>query len=431
MTSELIARNHNERLRELLLQGQLDELERLASTLEEELQALPLIPEELLRSVDDLPRQTVLKWLSCRPPFIDELKLIRLADRLLGRRKWPSLLQRFQANEAATLVAVLTWQCEVRCTYCKIPKQAGKEMPDSVLRKAEELLFSSPHDQLELRYFGGEPLLEWPLIQRSIGRTQTRLKDSQRCQDRSLRYMITTNGYALTADKIKWLSEYPVTIQLSLDGLPEAHNTHRKAVDSAVQSYDFSGIDKAPLLNELGIDTKVIMVVHPARLEHFLDDFSHLSEQGFRSIQLNWAHFSIWKPQHLELFSAGLHQLGAYLHQRWSNKQGPWLINLGETMRTVRTATELTVDWDGTVFANNGFLFRQNVEASLRLGHLDDVQSWMRYHLDAPVGEDLDDRTFADRVWDNNTQVGVIFNSWLRWMQDQGWPAGATTAFED
>ena len=91
-------------------------------------------------------------------------------------------------------------------------------------KRSEELLFSSPHQQLELRYFGGEPLLEWSLIQRSILRTQNFLDHSQRCQDRNLRYMITTNGFALTEEKIKWLSAYPVTLQLSLDGLPEAHN---------------------------------------------------------------------------------------------------------------------------------------------------------------------------------------------------------------
>ena len=304
-------------------------------------------------------------------------------------------------------------------------------MSDEILQRSEELLFSSPHQQLELRYFGGEPLLEWSLIQRSILRTQNFLDHSQRCQDRNLRYMITTNGFALTEEKIKWLSAYPVTLQLSLDGLPEAHNLHRKAVDPGVQSYDFSGIDKASLLNELGIDTNVIMVVHPARVEHLLADFSHLAEQGFRKIQINWAHFTIWKPQHLEQFSAGLHQLGAYLQQCWSNETGPWLVNLGETMRIVRTSTELTVDWDGSVFANNGFLFRPNAEGALRLGHLDDAHSWMRYHLDAPSGEELDDRTFADRLWDNNTQVGVIFNSWLRWMQNQGWPEGAPAAFSE
>ena len=63
------------------------------------------------------------------------------------------------------------------------------------------------------------------------------------------------------------------------------------------------------------------------RVEHLLADFSHLAEQGFRKIQINWAHFTIWKPQHLEQFSAGLHQLGAYLQQCWSNETGPWLVN--------------------------------------------------------------------------------------------------------
>ena len=64
MSPELIARSHNERLRELLLRGELEELDKLTTALNQQLQESPETSLELLRSVDDLPRQTLLKWLS-------------------------------------------------------------------------------------------------------------------------------------------------------------------------------------------------------------------------------------------------------------------------------------------------------------------------------------------------------------------------------
>ena len=89
-----------------------------------------------------------------------------------------------------------------------------------------------------------------------------------------------------------WASGSPSS---ALDGLPDAHNRFRRSIIDGEDSYDHSAIDKADLFHELGLDYDVIHVVHPARIQRFVDDFRHIADHGFRRIQINWAHNMMWR----------------------------------------------------------------------------------------------------------------------------------------
>jgi sulfatase maturation enzyme AslB (radical SAM superfamily) len=275
---------------------------------------------------------------------------------------------------------------------------------------------SSGRKKLELRFFGGEPLMQWELIQHGI------LSASSACQGRDIQFMITTNGYTLTPERVAWLGQYPVQLQIALDGLPEAHNVHRKSIIPGELSYEHSAIDKAALLQAHDVDHEIIHVVHPARINQFVDDFEHIVDQGFERIQINWAHNVIWHEKHLQAFADGLHQLGSLLRKRWENGESVWLVNLGETLLKIRTFREITVDHDGQIYANNAFLYRPSSASDLCLGHLEDGHNWWRYRLDGADGEALKKLSFAAPVAANNARVGSVFSSWIRWMQSQGLP---------
>ena len=234
--------------------------------------------------------------------------------------------------------------------------------------------------------------------------------------------MITTNGYALTRDRIRWLGDHPVHLQVALDGLPDTHNQHRKSIIPGETSYDNSAIDKADLLHELGIDYDVIQVVHPGRVEYFVDDFRHIADNGFRKIQLNWAHNMMWRTKDMEAFAAGLHELGSDLRKRWDAGEECWLTNLGETLLRVRNNRLVTVDWDGAIYANNAVLYRPDHLEQLRLGELKDGRNLLTYRVDGPPPEELLDLSFAKPVHENNAKVGAILSSWVRWMRQHELP---------
>jgi sulfatase maturation enzyme AslB (radical SAM superfamily) len=412
---------HRESVSSALQEGR---IQRLQDLQKEVLAAIAGNPDErrARREIDLLPERLLFGWMSelrresGRSP-LDEASLIARCRSLLGDDKtWLPQYKEASSEDRARLVVVLTWQCETRCTYCSIPKQSGREMSREVLDSAIELLSSADKPKLELRFFGGEPMMEWEMIQAGI-ETATSL-----CSDRDVRFMITTNGYALTPDRMRWLSQYPVHVQVALDGLPDAHNRFRRSIIDGEDSYDHSAIDKADLFHELGLDYDVIQVVHPARIQRFVEDFCHIADQGFRRIQINWAHNMMWRDKDIEAFKAGLHTLGPELRRRWDRGDALWVTNLGETLQRVRTNREVTVDWDGGIYANNAVLYRAEAMETLRIGHIDEAMNWLHYRLTAPTGDDLMGATFAEPVHRNNAQVGAVMNSWVRWMNSQGIP---------
>ena len=67
----------------------------------------------------------------------------------------------------ARLVLLITHNCQLRCKYCRVRKFPAS-MSETTLFKAIDLLFTFNRRDLELQFFGGEPLLEFDLIKKGV-----------------------------------------------------------------------------------------------------------------------------------------------------------------------------------------------------------------------------------------------------------------------
>lgn len=420
---ESTIRQHHQALSTLLPEKNTAQINAKEEECRVQLEKEGLLTTEVQRELDGMAQRILFSWLQQGNQKISEPELIDICRSYLGEDKlWVEKFRRYRNLGKAIVLNVLTWQCEMRCSYCSIPKQSGREMSKDILDLSAELLLSAPQNRLEMRYFGGEPLLEWEKLKYSIETVWNTQQCSTKCQHKELSFLITTNGLKLDLEKIKWMSQFPISLQIALDGLPEAQNRYRPLYQSEESSYQYCAINQAKRLQEYDIPHTVIIVIHPARVEHMLDDFRHIAEQGFEIIQINWAHNTIWHKKQLELFAKGLYQLSDYLRDCWARNKGPKLLNLNEQMKKVRTHQELTVDWDGKLYANNGFLFRPHIAEDLCIGSIYDGRNLLHYSLDYFSAQELDDITLSRNVFHNNEQVGQIFNSWIRWMIKQGIP---------
>ena len=99
------------------------------------------------------------------------------------------------------------------------------EMVETVLRFIEKKVQSPELKQLNLSFFGGEPLLYYtrkvlPLLK----------KISSLCNERQVKLQLsfTTNGYLLTQKLLESLKELEavvsVSFQITIDGNEELHN---------------------------------------------------------------------------------------------------------------------------------------------------------------------------------------------------------------
>ncbi len=91
-------------------------------------------------------------------------------------------------------------------------------MPWAVLKAAIERLATSEAGDRTLALTGGEPLLEWPLVRRAIQYAQELSSNGK-----GLRLALTTNGLLLDDGKARFLADHDVDVQISFDGVREAH----------------------------------------------------------------------------------------------------------------------------------------------------------------------------------------------------------------
>jgi len=122
-----------------------------------------------------------------------------------------------------SLTLLLTRNCNLRCIYCYA--SAGSEkasMPiDLAIGSLEWFVKHFNPPKLRITFHGGgEPTLEEELIKAVIG------KASEIKGDRSVQYLVTTNG---TAPKsfVDWLMKNKFAISISMDGPPETQDQNR------------------------------------------------------------------------------------------------------------------------------------------------------------------------------------------------------------
>lgn len=175
--------------------------------------------EEAYSEVYDLKEENLLS-------SEDEYK-----DIIIDAKNRPTSLKALCLNVAHT--------CNLSCEYCfaKGGKYQGKDaiMPIEVAKKAIDFLIeeSKNHYNLDIDFFGGEPLLNWDLVKETV--IYARSKEEK--YNKKFNFTLTTNGVLLDDDKIDFLNENMKNVVLSLDGRKEKHDEFRKTL-SGKGSYD-------------------------------------------------------------------------------------------------------------------------------------------------------------------------------------------------
>jgi len=144
-----------------------------------------------------------------------------------------------------------------------------------------------------LIFFGGEPLLLRDLITDTVAYARSlELKGSCRFY-----FKITTNGLLLDDDFLNFAKRENMFIALSLDGVREAHNVHRKDVEGR-GSYG-RVVDAAQRLLALKPYSPVMMTVRPDTLPLFAVGVESLFSLGFAYIIASLDYSAGWQESHL------------------------------------------------------------------------------------------------------------------------------------
>ena len=146
----------------------------------------------------------------------------------------------------------MTNQCNLACTYCyeygedKIVDTAqGKQskfMTEITAREAVEFLLSESGSIAHLTFFGGETLLNFPVLKSTVAYARQRAAETGKTVDFSL----TTNATLLRPEIIEYLAENEIGVTVSMDGPKELQDKFR-VFHNGSGSYDIV----APRIKEL------------------------------------------------------------------------------------------------------------------------------------------------------------------------------------
>ncbi len=129
------------------------------------------------------------------------------------------------------LIIMPTEDCNFRCTYCYETFSKGTMLPMTRDRVKAFLKRNAPRlDYLRIAWFGGEPLLAYPVMV-EIGEYARAL-----CETLQVRFAssITTNGSLLDAEKLTFFHRTQCNhYQITLDGTQEAHDRTRPSKDGS------------------------------------------------------------------------------------------------------------------------------------------------------------------------------------------------------
>ena len=163
---------------------------------------------------------------------LDDVKGLEAAGKLYSPDTFADLAGQFKGKRENVIKAMclhVAHTCNLNCSYCFASQ--GKYHGDRALmsyevgKQALDFLMdhSGTRHNLEVDFFGGEPLMNFDVVKRLVAYARQREKEC----GKNFRFTLTTNGMLIDDDVIDFANREMSNVVLSLDGRKEVHDRYR------------------------------------------------------------------------------------------------------------------------------------------------------------------------------------------------------------
>ena len=177
--------------------------------------------------------------------------------------------------------------CNLNCSYCFASQ--GKYHGERALmsletgKRAIDFLIENSgfHKNLDIDFFGGEPLMNWEVCKELVkyGREQEKL------HGKNIRFTLTTNGVLLNDEVTEFCNKEMHNVVLSLDGRKEVNDRFR--VDMAGNgSYDRIVPNFQKFVVKRGSKSYYMRGTFTHHNTDFLNDIKHMLDLGFTELSM-------------------------------------------------------------------------------------------------------------------------------------------------
>lgn len=270
----------------LIPSGAVFGLEGLSREIFETLKAAPMEHEELVQRL--LDRGYDAREIE---DMLGELEYCDVIEGGMAKEKFPSLpepdfpLQRIVLNT--------TNQCNLACGYCyeysddRISTTANKPkyMGEDVAKAAIDTLMkeSASRPLLHVTFFGGETLLNFPLMKWAVEYARTEAAKLGKQVDFSL----TTNATLLTEEIVDFLAENRIGVTVSIDGDREL-NDRMRVFHNGKGSYDVIAPKIKMLLERHKTNSIGARVTLSSGVSEIRRIYDHLTKElGFKGVGIS------------------------------------------------------------------------------------------------------------------------------------------------
>ena len=177
--------------------------------------------------------------------------------------------------------------CNLACKYCFAEEgeyhRRRALMSYEVGKKALDFLIanSGSRRNLEVDFFGGEPLMNWQVVKDLVayGREQEKL------HDKHFRFTVTTNGVLLNDEVQEFVNKEMDNVVLSLDGRKEVNDNMRPFRNGA-GSYDLIVPKFQKLAESRNQEKYYVRGTFTRNNLDFSNDILHFADLGFKQMSI-------------------------------------------------------------------------------------------------------------------------------------------------
>ena len=177
--------------------------------------------------------------------------------------------------------------CNLACKYCfaEEGEYHGRRalMSYEVGKKALDFLIKNSGNRrnLEVDFFGGEPLMNWQVVKDLVayGREQEKL------HNKKFRFTLTTNGVLLNDEVMEFCNKEMGNVVLSVDGRKEVHD-YMRPFRKGAGSYDLIIPKFQKFAESRNQDNYYVRGTFTHHNLDFSKDVLHLADLGFKQISV-------------------------------------------------------------------------------------------------------------------------------------------------
>ena len=219
-----------------------------------------------------------------------DIQALKQVGKLFSQDLWKDVEQEAFQHTKPVLKAMclhVAHTCNLNCDYC-FASQGNYHgdrglMPFAVGKQALDFLIASSGSRvnLEVDFFGGEPLMNWQVVKDLVAYARTQ----EPIHHKKFRFTLTTNGMLLDDEVTAFCNREMHNVVLSLDGRKEVHDRLRKNL-AGVGSYDIIVPKFQRFVQQRGDQSYYMRGTFTHDNVDFTNDIFHMADLGFTELSM-------------------------------------------------------------------------------------------------------------------------------------------------